>query len=71
MKLEAIKKYRKAFVEAESSEKIRRALRYNIRTFNNTKFYTGDIVLYNLNDTRKWRGPGKVIGMDSSNILMS
>ena len=53
---------RKAFISSESSEKIRRALRKNIRP-SGEKFKNGDRV-YFLRDN-KWKGPGWVIGQDN------
>ena len=68
--LNAMKSAREAFVKAESSERVQRALRKNTRTHNNVKYITGDIVYYKRNDDRRWRGPGTVIGSESSNILI-
>ena len=68
--LENMKKAREAFIKAESSEKIKRALRHNIRPSGNNKFFTGDLVFYKRNDSRRWKGPGRVIGSESSNILI-
>ena len=53
---------RKAFIASESSEKIRRALRKQIRP-SGEKFSNGDKV-YFLRDN-KWKGPGWVIGQDN------
>ena len=53
---------RKAFIASESSEKIRRALRKQIRP-SGEKYKTGDKV-YFLRDNQ-WKGPGTVIGQDS------
>ena len=61
---------RKAFIQSESSERIRRALRHNIRPSSMNKFFTGDTVYYKRNDSKKWKGPGKVIGYDSQQILI-
>ena len=61
---------REAFIKTESSSRIRRALKHNVRPSSNNKFYSGDIVFYKRNDSRKWKGPGKVIGSESSNILI-
>ena len=61
---------RKAFIESESSEKLKRALRHNLRTKNNAKFFTGDSVYYKRMDCKKWKGPGKVIGHDSQQVLI-
>ena len=54
--LSSIAEARKAFVESESSEKIKRALRHNQRPSSNNKFYTGDIVYYKRNDSKNGRG---------------
>ena len=53
---------RKAFISSESSEKVRRALRKNIRP-SGEKFKNGDKV-YFLREN-KWKGPGWVIGQDN------
>ncbi|VDI13884.1 Hypothetical predicted protein [Mytilus galloprovincialis] len=53
---------RKAFVASESSEKIRRALRKQVRP-SGEKFRNGDKV-YFLRDNQ-WKGPGTVIGQDN------
>ena len=53
---------RKAFIASESSEKIRRALRKQIRP-SGEKFNNGDKE-YFLTDN-KWKGPGWVIGQDN------
>lgn len=68
--LNCMRRARKAFIEAESSEKIKRALVHNVRPSSKNKFVNGDIVFYKRNDARRWKGPGKVIGHDSSNILI-
>ena len=68
--LRAMASARKAFVEAENSERIRRALRHNIRPSSNNKYYTGDQVFFKRNDVRKWQGPGTVIGQDSQQVLV-
>ena len=68
--LKAIESSRKAFIEAESKEKIKRALKHNLRTSNDQKFISGDIVYYKRNDARKWKGPAKVLGTDSQQVLL-
>ena len=68
--LKAMAAARKAFIESENSEKIRRALRHNIRPSSSNKFVTGDIVYYKRNDSKKWKGPGTVIGRDTQQILI-
>ena len=68
--LRTMRTARQAFIKAESEEKIKRALRHNIRPSAKNKFVQGDLVYYKRNDSRKWRGPGKVIGTESSTILI-
>ena len=55
---------RKAFVKAESSEKIRRALRYKVRKIGNI-YNNGDRVYFKRDNEIEWRGPGVVIGHHS------
>ena len=52
---------RQAFVKAESSEKIRRALRYKVRTIGRI-YNNGDKVYFKRDNELEWRGPGVVIG---------
>ena len=54
---------RKAFIMAESSEKIRRALRKQTRQ-TGVVYTTGDEVYYRRSENNKWKGPAKVIGQD-------
>ena len=68
--LQAMRKARQAFIEAESAERVKRALRHNIRPSVNNVFVHGDLVYYKRNDCKKWRGPGRVIGTESSTVLI-
>ena len=65
-----MKSAREAFIKAESSERIKRALKHNVYPSSSNKFVTGDKVFYKRKDSRRWKGPGKVIGYESSNILI-
>ena len=60
---------RKAFTEAESSERIRRALRRQLRP-TDEKYETGDKVFYKRTDCVEWKGPGVVIGQDGVVIFV-
>lgn len=60
----AMRSARKAFIESESSERIRRALRKQTRTYNDINYVTGDRVYYKRLGSDEWRGPGIVIGQD-------
>lgn len=53
---------RKAYIEVETSDRIRRALRKQTRNYDN--YITGDIVYYKRDDSNEWKGPGVVIGQD-------
>ena len=61
---------RKAFVECESSEKIRRAQRYNARNTSTLEFQPREKVYYKRKDSDYWRGPSEVIGKDSNQIIL-
>lgn len=54
---------RRAFTEAECSERIKRALRKQLRA-NDDRYETGDKVYYKRADCPQWKGPGVVIGQD-------
>ena len=60
---------RKAFLQAESSNRIRRALKHNIRPVENN-FENGDNVYYKRENSNKWKGPGKVIGQDGKVVII-
>ena len=65
--LNALHAARKAFVESETSERIRRALRHNVRTSVETTFKSGDKVYYRkhlIKKSPKWHGPATVLGCD-------
>ena len=68
--LQLMHKCRKAFTLAESSERLRRALRCNIRTYTDKEVNPGDRVYYKRNDSDRWRGPAKVIGVDGKNRIL-
>ena len=61
---------RKSFIEAESSEKIRRALRHNSRESTSKIFEAGEKVYYKPIDSEIWRGPAVVIGRDSHQVVL-
>ena len=60
---------RKEFIAAESSDKIRRALRHQIRTAAQV-VTTGDSVFYQINGSEKWRGPAVVLAADKNIIFI-
>ena len=60
---------RKAFIEVEASEKIRRALRHNIRG-SGVKYSSGDSVYFKREDSNEWKGPASVIGVEGKTIIL-
>ena len=66
--LNALHTARQAFIQSESDERIRRALRTKIRT-NEQKFEHGDKVFYKRNGELRWLGPGKVLAQDGKVIF--
>ena len=68
--LNAMHSARQAFIQNESSEKLRRALLHQVRP-SGEKFCPGDVVLYRRNQDDKWRGPGTVIGQENKQILVN
>jgi hypothetical protein len=67
--LDALHGARKAFIEYENSERIRKALRNKIRT-NNTVYKNGDLVWYKRKDGDRALGPGKVVFQDGKIIFV-
>ncbi|CAG2236150.1 unnamed protein product [Mytilus edulis] len=61
--LNALHSGRRSFIQAESSERIRRALSHKIRASGEC-FQHGDKVYYKRDDDNKWKGPGTVLGQD-------
>ena len=68
--LKAMQEARKAFLDSESSEKLKKALRHNTRTCNNVKLLCGDSVYYKRNNSKRRKGPGKVFGQYGQQILI-
>ncbi|XP_057314680.1 uncharacterized protein LOC130655883 [Hydractinia symbiolongicarpus] len=68
--LNAMNAARKTFIQSESAEKVRRALRHQTRTSGDDRFETGDKVFYKRNTSNAWKGPGSVIGQDDKQVLI-
>ena len=68
--LNALHSARKAFVSAESSERIRRALRTKTRDVTSCIFQNGDSVYYKREGVPVWKGPGCVIGHEGQTVMV-
>ena len=68
--LNALTAARKAFVEAEASGKIKRALARKTRPVTSLMFETGDKLFYKRRDSDTWKGPAIVIGKEKSQIFI-
>lgn len=60
---------RKAFIETEADERIRRALRHKVRVSEQV-FKKGDQVYYKREGHERWLGPGKVLCQDGKLIFV-
>lgn len=67
--ISALHAARKAFAEAECSERIRRALKKQLRP-TDEQYENGDKVFYKRVDCPEWKGPGVVIGQDGVVIFV-
>ena len=56
-------------MEAECSERIRRALKKQVRPYTGVKYVMGDKVYYKRPDNKEWKGPGRVIGQDGKIVF--
>ena len=68
--LNTIESARKAFASAQTSAKLKRALRKPIRSYCDAIFNHGDNVFYKLPNQRWWQGPAAVIGRDGKVVLI-
>ena len=68
--LNAMHEARELFIKSEASEKLKRALKHNIRESDAHDVTNGDEVYYKRNGEDEWRGPGTVIGRDGKQVLV-
>eukprot|EP00794_Sanderia_malayensis_P021304 gene21304-23381_t len=68
--LNAMHKARESYIKAESSEKIMRALRKNVRTYSEVEYIPGEKVYYKRKSKKGWSGPGKVLGKENNFVLI-
>jgi transposase InsO family protein len=67
--LAAIHATREAHMKAESCEKLKRALKSKVRTFDHI-YHHGDYVYYKRDRQDGWEGPGRVVFQDNKIILV-
>ena len=65
----ALHSARRAYLEAESSEKVRKALKHKVRV-SSTRYNNGEKVYYKRDGVDKWKGPGKVICQDGKIVFV-
>ena len=68
--LSALHAARRDFVQVESDDRLRRALRSNIRTTCASDLVNGDEIFYKRNDSERWHGPGVVVGIDGKQVMV-
>ena len=61
---------RQKYMEAESSEKIRKALRSKVRTYADVSYEAGEQVYYRRKNTSGWKGPATVLGKDGTVVML-
>ena len=67
--LNALHTARKAFIQCEADEKIRRALRHQVRAAED-HFESGEMVYYKRCGSKQWLGPGRVIFQDGRLVFV-
>ena len=69
MHLNTLQSARKAFIETQACQRIKKALKHRVRA-KMEHFKTGDKVIYKRSDSNRWRGPGTVIGQNRQIIFV-
>ena len=57
-------------IEAEASDKIRKALRSKVRSYADENYTSGQKVYYRRENTKAWRGPAIVLGAEGKFVLI-
>ena len=68
--LNALHAARRAFIQSESSNKLKTALQRQTCDATTKVFNNGDHVCYKHPDHKEWRGPGVILGLDGSHVLV-
>ena len=68
--LNALHAARRAFIQSESSERLQRALRNQVRPSIAAEYANEDMVLFKRNESNRWMGPSTVIGYENKQVLI-
>ena len=68
--LNSLRAARHAYIKAESSNRVARALRGKVYEGTHRRFCVGDSVYYKRLNKKVWQGPGKVIAQDRNHVLV-
>ena len=68
--LNALHAARKAFIKAESNDKLCRVLKVKNRDTTGIEYEIGDMIYYKRKSSDKWKGPGMTIGKENKQILV-
>ena len=68
--LTALHATRAEYIKSEASNKLKKALRHNVRPSQFQTLRLGDKVYYKRDKSDRWQGPGKIIGLDQKQILV-
>ena len=60
---------RQAYLEAENSERVKRALKRPLRDINQD-FNIGDSVFYKRPTIERWKGPAKIVGKEGRTFIL-
>ena len=61
---------RRAFMRSESSEKLQKALRHQVRGNPSFQYSSGDLVYFKRPESNNWMGPGVVIGTENKTVFV-
>lgn len=68
--LSTLHKTREEYIKSEASDKLRKAMKHNIRPTQHKVLRLSDKVYYKRNKSDRWKGPGKIVGLDGKTILV-
>ena len=69
MNLNAMYLSRKAYLKAENSERVKKALKRPLRDINQD-FVIDDMVFYKRPNIERWKGPAKIVGKEVNTLIL-